>query len=121
MPSRALHAALALLLLTALSPVPAKENATDNYRTYCIQCHGLQGNGTGVNIRDMSVQPRDHTDAKTMSSRTDEALFKTIKEGGLSVDKSVLMPPWGDTLSDEEIRDMVAHLRELCKCSSDAK
>jgi mono/diheme cytochrome c family protein len=28
----------------------------------------------------------------------------------------VLMPAWGDTLSDDEIHDMVLYLRTLCKC-----
>lgn len=98
------------------APLAAKETAADNYRTYCVQCHGLAGNGQGINVHDMSVQPRDHTDAKAMSGRSDDALFKVIKEGGPSVDKSVLMPPWGDTLSDDEIRDLVAHLRMLCNC-----
>ncbi len=110
---------LALLpLALACVPAQAKETAADNYRTYCVQCHGMDGNGKGVNIRDMSVQPRDHTDAKAMSARSDDMLAKVIKEGGPSIDKSVLMPPWGDTLSDEEIKDMVQHLRMLCKCKS---
>lgn len=105
--------------LLALVPAPtlAGERAVDNYRTYCVQCHGLDGNGKGVNIRDMSVQPRDHTDAKAMSGRSDETIFKVIKEGGPSIDKSVLMPPWGDTFSDEEIHELVVHLRHLCNCS----
>lgn len=110
-----------LALLLAILPAVfgaarAAETAPDNYRTYCVQCHGSQGDGKGINIRDMSVQPRDHTDAKAMSGRTDDELFKVVKEGGLSIDKSVLMPPWGDTLSDSEIREMVQHLRVLCKC-----
>ncbi len=108
-----------ILLLGAMIlaiPAQAGEIAADNYKTYCVQCHGMQGNGKGVNIRDMSVQPRDHTDAKAMSGRSDAELFKVIKEGGLSIDKSVLMPPWADTFSDDEIRDLVQHLRELCKC-----
>jgi cytochrome c oxidase cbb3-type subunit 3 len=94
----------------------AKETAADNYRAYCVQCHGLEGNGKGVNIRDMSATPRDHTDAKSMAARSDEALFKVIKEGGSSISKSILMPPWGGALSDEEIKDLVQHLRTLCKC-----
>lgn len=81
-----------------------------------MQCHGLAGNGMGANIQDMSVQPRDHTDAKTMGARTDDELFKVIKEGGLAINKSVLMPPWGDTFTDNEIKDLVKHLRKLCKC-----
>lgn len=104
-------------LLAATSvQVQAKETAADNYRAYCVQCHGMEGNGKGVNIRDMSVSPRDHTDAKAMSGRSDEMLFKVIKEGGSSISKSILMPPWAGTLTDEEIKDLVQHLRTLCKC-----
>jgi len=94
----------------------ANETASDNYKAYCVQCHGMEGNGKGVNIPDMSVQPRDHTDTKAMSTRSDDSLFKVIKEGGLSISKSVLMPTWGGTLSDEEIKDLVLYLRTLCKC-----
>ena len=104
------------LLLAASMPSWAGESAADNYKTYCVQCHGMEGNGKGINVRDMSVVPRDHTDAKSMSARSDDDLFKVIKEGGLAINKSVLMPPWGDTFSDEEIRGLVQHLRKLCKC-----
>lgn len=114
MPNR-IPLALLFLLIVSL-PAMAKETAADNYKTYCVQCHGMDGNGNGVNVRDMSVQPRDHTDAKSMSGRSDDTIFKVIKEGGPSIEKSILMPPWGDTLSDEEIHDMVQHLRTLCKC-----
>lgn len=107
--------ALAILLATSVQ-AQARETAADNYKAYCVQCHGMEGNGKGVNIRDMSVQPRDHTDAKSMSTRSDESLFKVIKEGGTSISKSVLMPNWGGTLTDEEIKDLVQHLRTLCKC-----
>ncbi len=117
MASKRMPGATVLACLALAMPVAAREAAADNYRTYCTQCHGRDGNGKGINIRDMSVQPRDHTDARAMSGRSDEALFKVIKEGGPSIDKSVLMPPWGDTFSDDEIRDLVAHLRTLCRCS----
>jgi len=107
-----------MMLLMLLMPAMAmgQETAHDNYNTYCIQCHGMQGNGMGVNIRDMSVQPRDHTDHKAMSGRSDDELFKVIKEGGLSISKSVLMPPWGGTFTDNEVHDLVKYLRKLCKC-----
>ena len=106
----------AIILAFLSLQAQAKETAADNYKAYCVQCHGLAGNGKGVNIRDMSVMPRDHTDAKAMSGRSDDMLFKAIKEGGASISKSVLMPPWGGTFSDEEIKDLVQYLRTLCKC-----
>jgi cytochrome c oxidase cbb3-type subunit 3 len=92
------------------------ETAKDNYQTYCVQCHGLEGNGKGINVADMSTQPRDHTDAKEMSARTDQELFKVIRDGGQSINKSVLMPPWSSILTDEEIDNLVKHLHQLCQC-----
>jgi len=76
----------------------------------------MQGDGMGLNVRDMSVQPRDHTSKKAMGGRSDEDLFNVIKDGGLALDKSVLMPPWADTLSDKEIHELVNYLVKLCKC-----
>lgn len=86
------------------------------YRAYCTQCHGITGEGDGINAPELSVQPRNHTDREEMSARTDDELFKAIKQGGQAVNKSVLMPNWDANLSDAEIRDVVAYLRALC-CS----
>jgi cytochrome c oxidase cbb3-type subunit 3 len=108
---------LPVLLATCCIQVQAKETPADNYKAYCVQCHGGDGKGGGVNVRDIAVVPRDHTDVKSMSGRSDETLFKAIKEGGASIDKSILMPPRDATLSDEEIKDMVQYLRVLCKCN----
>lgn len=83
-----------LILLALFSQIDTAyaESAHDNYRTYCMQCHGLAGDGMGVNIQDMSVQPRNHTDKKTMGTRTDTELFKVIKEGGLLSTNHLLCP-----------------------------
>lgn len=112
-----LPAVMLSLAVTFSHSAQSKEQAADNYHTYCAQCHGVHGNGKGINIRDMSVQPRDHTDATAMSARSDQDITKVIKEGGASINKSVLMPPWGDVFSDEEVADLVQYLRTLCKCS----
>ena len=108
---------LLLVILACCSTVLlAAESGADLYKTYCWQCHGRSGDGMGVNVRDMSVQPRNHTDAKEMASRSDADLFKAIKEGGQAISKSVLMPPWGGSLSDDDILALVGYLRELCQC-----
>ncbi len=101
------------LLLLGATAVAADRGA-ELYQVYCVQCHGVQGNGKGVNAAHMSVQPRDHTDSKEMSARTDEELFKVIQQGGKSINKSVLMPIWGGNLGDDDIRALVAHLRQMC-------
>lgn len=97
----------------------AKEGKT-LYKAYCTQCHGLEGDGWGVNVPDMEVLPRDHTDTEEMSTRTDEDLFKAIKFGGKSINKSTLMPNWDGNLTDEQIRSLVAYLRALC-CKENEK
>lgn len=84
------------------------------YKVYCTQCHGLEGNGRGINTPDMAVLPRNHTDRGEMSARTDADLFKAIQGGGKAVNKSVLMPAWGENLDESDIHDLVAYLRELC-------
>ncbi|MDX8413144.1 MAG: cytochrome c [Mariprofundales bacterium] len=110
-----------LLILTVavalvVPSVAGAATAPENYRVYCMQCHGISGTGTGVNSRDMAVKPRNHTDGKYMEARSDQDLFNVIKGGGPALNKSALMPAWGDVFSDDEIKGLVKHLRKLCKC-----
>ena len=84
------------------------------YKAYCVQCHGLSGHGDGVNVPALSVQPRNHHDTAEMTARTDDELFKAVKHGGKSINKSVLMPAWGGNLDDNDIHALVSHMRDLC-------
>jgi len=84
------------------------------YQAYCTQCHGINGDGWGVNAAMMDVLPKDHTDTKEMITRTDADIFKAIKEGGKAVSKSSLMPNWDANMTDDEINDLVAYVRTLC-------
>jgi mono/diheme cytochrome c family protein len=43
----------------------------------------------------------------------DDYLYGVIAEGGVSVGKSSYMPAWGKTLSEQDIRDIIAHIRSL--------
>ncbi len=99
--------------------------AKENYDWYCTQCHGLKGTGDGPNSRpskydikqpDMSVTPRNHRSAEDMNKLSDEDMRLAIKDGGKAVSKSALMPPFGKTLTDKEIEDLVKYLRKLCNC-----
>ena len=91
--------------------------AVDNYKWYCSQCHGLNGKGDGVNAtKDQPVSPRDHTDTKSMGKLTDADIENVIRDGGNATGKSTMMPPWGKSLTDGEIKELVKYLRQLCKC-----
>jgi cytochrome c oxidase cbb3-type subunit 3 len=113
-----LLAAISLLSAPAAAADEKYAHAIKNYETYCVQCHGLGRNGKGVNTPDMSVQPRDHSDTKSMGDIPDDEIVRAIKEGGLSVNKSVLMPAWGQVLSDSDVTEMLAYLRHVCNCGT---
>ncbi len=111
---------LMIALAAVFGPTGSRaESAQENYRLYCAQCHGVQGNGQGINqtTDGLGVSPRDHTNAMEMSKLSDRELRLAIAEGGDAVQKSELMPTWGKTLSAEEIDDLVVFLRKLCKCA----
>lgn len=107
---------LSILLLALALPLAAADASHGKalYEVYCTQCHGITGNGKGINAPHMSVIPRDHTDRGEMMARTDDELFKAIAHGGKSINKSVLMPAWHENLSESDTHDLVAYLRELC-------
>jgi mono/diheme cytochrome c family protein len=83
------------------------------YGTYCASCHGPKGCGDGPLSATLDPKPAKHCDGNLMNKETDEFLFKVVKEGGASVGKSPLMAPWGGTLTDAQIHDVVAFVRSL--------
>ncbi len=102
------------LLMFVVSPVTHAEEAYLNYKTYCMQCHGMHGKGDGVNVPAMNILPRDHSDHDYMMKRSNTEIYKVIKFGGPAINKSVKMPPWGDTFTEQELRELVGHIRTLC-------
>ena len=108
---------VATLIQLAVLVQPAyAEKASDNYKLFCVQCHGTAGVGKGINSPYLAVQPRNHTSAKDMEALSDDNVFKAIKLGGVAVGKSTQMPPFGGILTEAEIKDLVKHLRGMCKC-----
>lgn len=97
-------------------------SAKQNFEHYCGQCHGLDGKGKGVNAtKDLPVAPRDLTDSSDLGSFTDDQITNTLTKGGVVNELSPIMPPWGNTLSKDEIKELVQFVRGLCKCVFDPK
>jgi mono/diheme cytochrome c family protein len=86
------------------------------YTHYCSPCHGVKGDGKGFNAKNLDPRPANHADAEFMAKRTDKELADAISGGGRFVGKSSLMPPWGETLSRAQIRNLVMYMRKLCQC-----
>jgi mono/diheme cytochrome c family protein len=81
------------------------------YRHYCQICHGEGGKGDGFNSSNLEPSPRDFTDHKFWRQTSDERLHYAVAQGGPSVGKSVLMPAWGHTLTEKQIRDVLVFVR----------
>ena len=90
------------------------------YMRWCAQCHGHNGSGDGPNAPYLPVPPAVHHDSAKMGARSDDALYDVIAAGGLAYGKSNRMPAFGATLTDSEIRELVAHIRTLCRCQGPA-
>jgi mono/diheme cytochrome c family protein len=84
-----------------------------HYALYCASCHGDKGCGDGPLSASLDPKPAKHCDGNVMNAMTDEYLFRVIQQGGAAVGKSPLMAPWGGTLGDAQIRDVVAFVRTL--------
>src|SRR4030095_508246 len=81
----------------------------------CAVCHGTSGKGDGPGAAALNPKPRDYTNAAYMKTRSDDQLRKVIKEGGAASGFSAVMPPWGGTLSDQDITNVIAYIRTFSK------
>ncbi len=119
MQKKIIYTALAAVFAAALfsNTNSFAASAEELYKFYCSQCHGVQGKGDGPNATpSQPVSPRNHTDAKAMKKLTDDDIINVIKSGGPATSKSPMMPPFGKTLTDDEVKLLKDYLRKLCKC-----
>ena len=74
----------------------------------CMTCHKETGKGGKVTVEGKNLDPDDLT-SERMKSKSDEKLYSYIADG--IVDEG--MPAFKDTLTAEEIKSVVAHMRTL--------
>lgn len=86
------------------------------YRERCGSCHGAEGSADGYNARYLPTAPAVHASGDSMSRRPDGVLFDGVWAGGRVLDRSHRMPPFGGSLTREQARSLVDHIRELCDC-----
>jgi len=87
------------------------------FQNTCVTCHGTDGKGDGPAAAALNPKPRNLADAKYMSGLTDEHLHTVITKGGAAVNLSTTMPAWGGALSDADVWNVIAYIRnDLCKC-----
>ena len=80
---------------------------------YCQTCHGETGAGDGFNAFNLDPKPRDLSDPAFQKRKSDQDLEDAVRRGGSGVGLTALMPPWGHTLSDRQISEVVHYVRTL--------
>jgi len=101
--------ASAFLATAALSRAAS---AADNWDNNCAKCHGADGAGNTKIGKKLGV--KDYTSAQVQADLKDADMFKAIKEG-VSVDGKDKMKSFKDDLTDAEITDLVAYIRQMKK------
>jgi mono/diheme cytochrome c family protein len=115
---RAARAPFIVLACFALAAPGAAGPAADAGRALfeerCAQCHGADGRG-GPARENFGVEPPDFTDCGFASREPDADWFAVVREGGPARGLHPLMPAHGSALSEEQIRDVIAHVRSFCR------
>lgn len=80
------------------------------YKRYCRGCHGEDGRGGAHTFMPHigNLTKKDY-----IEFIPDGFLFTVIAEGGAAVGKSGYMPAWRGTLSEQDIKDVIAFIRTL--------
>jgi len=104
---------LAPALLHAEDPTPPTGDAASGagiYKRYCRGCHGVDGQGDGLVFMP---HVNNLTKKGYIEQLPDQYLRHVILNGGESVGKSAYMPSFAGTLSEQQIADVIAHVRSL--------
>jgi cytochrome c oxidase cbb3-type subunit III len=79
---------------------------------YCARCHNSESSAERVsNYDNLEVKPHAFTDGTTLNKMSDAELTSIINHGGVALNKSALMPPYGYTLDKAGAQALIAYIR----------
>jgi cytochrome c6 len=82
------------------------QDAAGVFKTKCAACHGADGKGSTPAGKNMGVH--DFASPE-VAKETDEQLIEVVTKGRNK------MPPYGNSLKEPQIKDLVAYIRDLAK------
>jgi len=97
-------------LLETPRPRPGASRAERMYQGLCATCHGTDGRGSW-RARLFLIRPGDLTGPEVQQD-SDQYLVDIIKNGGAPIGRPG-MPAFGSQLREDDIRALVAYLRQL--------
>jgi mono/diheme cytochrome c family protein len=104
--------ALSLLASALMAAAAYAAPAADNWDNHCAKCHGADGSGNTKIGKKLNV--KNYTDATVQADLKDADMFAAIKEG-VTANGKERMTAFKDDLSDAEITDLVAFIRQMKK------
>lgn len=83
------------------------------FATNCATCHGESGEGDGPAAVGLDPQPATLADSAMMEDLSEAYIFWRITEGGTMEPFNSAMPPWGDSLTEDQRWQLVSFVRSL--------
>jgi mono/diheme cytochrome c family protein len=108
-----LLAVAAFCLSSSLAQAGDAAAGETRFKQLCASCHGPAGKGDGPAAAALNPKPRNFSDAAWQASVDDQYLRDIITKGGAAMGKSPLMAPFGASVKDAQLDDVVAYLRSL--------
>jgi mono/diheme cytochrome c family protein len=81
------------------------------FAQYCSTCHGDEGKGDGQNASNLNPAPPDLISSRI--ARDPALLRRVITQGSAAAGRSPLSPPWGRSLSAQQIDYLVEYCQAL--------
>ena len=81
---------------------------------YCDRCHNAESTAERVsNYDNLEVKPHSFSEGETLNKLSDADLTAIITYGGPALNKSALMPAWGNTLKKSDVQALIAYIRAV--------
>jgi mono/diheme cytochrome c family protein len=82
---------------------------------YCVWCHADATPAGPSNRSNLTPMPPLMNDGEKLNGESDEYMQNIITLGGSALGKSAMMPPYGKTLSADEIKAAIAFTRAIAQ------
>ena len=81
----------------------------------CVWCHADATPAGPSNRGNLTPVPPLLSDGTVLNGVNDEYTKNIITLGGSALGKSAMMPPWGHTLSPEDVKAVIAYVRAVAQ------
>ena len=81
---------------------------------YCQRCHNPESSVERVsNYDNLEIKPHSFSEGDTYNKISDADLTAIISYGGPALNKSALMPAWGNNLNKSDITALISYIRAV--------